>query len=120
VSGSKTDRRSERGRTGEDAALRVYEGRGFALVARNWRCRLGEIDLIAQEGAVVVFAEVRMRSGSGFGGAAESVTAAKRSRLIAAARLYLAGRPQSACRFDVFVVDGTPASVRWIRDAFGE
>lgn len=108
------------GARAEDLCAGLLRAAGLRLIERNWRCRLGEIDLIAQEGAVLVFAEVRMRSGGGFGGAAESVTAAKRARLIAAARLYLAGRPQSACRFDVFVVDGTPASVRWIRDAFGE
>jgi putative endonuclease len=67
-----------------------------------------------------VFAEVRMRSGAAFGGAAESVTAAKRSRLVAAARLYLARRPGASCRFDVFLVEGDPGRVQWIRDAFGE
>jgi putative endonuclease len=61
-----------------------------------------------------------MRSGAGFGGAAESVTQAKRSRLIAAARLYLTRRPASPCRFDVLLVDGQPSRVEWIRDAFGE
>jgi Holliday junction resolvase-like predicted endonuclease len=48
------------------------------------------------------------------------VTAAKRSRLLAAARLYLARRPEVLCRFDVFLVDGVAANVQWIRDAFGE
>jgi putative endonuclease len=61
-----------------------------------------------------------MRSSRGFGGAAESVTAAKRSRLLAAARLYLVRRPQAPCRFDVFLVDGLVSRVEWIRDAFGE
>jgi putative endonuclease len=83
-------------------------------------CGHGEIDLIAEEGGMLVFAEVRMRSGPGFGGAAESVTAAKRARLLAAARLYLMRRPEALCRFDVFLVDGRAASVQWIRDAFGE
>ncbi len=95
-------------------------GAGLRLLERNWRCRLGEIDLIAEEGRTVVFAEVRLRSPGSFGGAAESITAAKRSRLLAAARLYLARRPEAPCRFDVFLIDGSPASVRWIRDAFGE
>ena len=69
---------------------------------------------------MLVFAEVRMRTGPGFGGAGESVTAAKRSRLLAAARLYLARRPEALCRFDVFLVDGAAGQVQWIRDAFGE
>ncbi|HEU4924025.1 MAG TPA: YraN family protein, partial [Burkholderiales bacterium] len=69
---------------------------------------------------MLVFAEVRMRSGPGFGGAGESVTAAKRQRLLAAARLYLTRRPDARCRFDVFLVDGASVHVQWIRDAFGE
>jgi putative endonuclease len=93
---------------------------GLRLVERNWRCRHGEIDLIAEERGTLVFAEVRMRSRSGFGGAGESVTAAKRQRLLAAARLYLSRHPEALCRFDVFLVDGASANVQWIRDAFGE
>jgi putative endonuclease len=75
---------------------------------------------VAEERGMLVFAEVRMRSGPGFGGAGESVTAAKRQRLVAAARLYLARRPDALCRFDVFLVDGAAANVQWIRNAFGE
>ena len=108
------------GARAEDLCAELLRAAGLKLVERNWRCRLGEIDLIAREGTTLVFAEVRMRSGGGFGGAAESVTAAKRARLVAAARLYLAGKTETACRFDVFVVDGAPAQVQWIRDAFGE
>ena len=91
---------------------------GLVLVERNWRCRHGEIDLIAEERGTLVFAEVRMRSGARFGGAGESVTAAKRARLVAAARLYLTRRPETPCRFDVFLVDSR--HIQWIRDAFGE
>jgi putative endonuclease len=108
------------GARAEDLCAGLLQAAGLRVVARNWRCRLGEIDLIAREGATLVFAEVRMRSAAAFGGAAESVTAAKRARLLAAARLYLAGQRETACRFDVFVVDGTPAHVQWIRNAFGE
>ena len=108
------------GMRAEDLCAELLRRAGLVLVERNWRCRLGEIDLIAEESGTLVFAEVRMRSGSGFGGAAESVTAAKRARLIAAARLYLTRQPESPCRFDVFLVDGTGPRVQWIRDAFGE
>src|SRR3954466_349092 len=112
---------NEAGMRAEDLCANVLRRAGLILVERNWRCRHGEIDLIAEEGDTLVFAEVRMRSGPGnFGGAAESVTAAKRARLIAAARLYLTRRPESACRFDVFLVDGPASRVQWIRDAFGE
>jgi putative endonuclease len=108
------------GARAEDLCAGLMRAAGLVLVARNWRCRLGEIDLIAEDGGMLVFAEVRMRSGPGFGGAGESVTAAKRARLIAAARLYLSRRAETPCRFDVFLVDGVNAQVQWIRDAFGE
>ncbi len=113
------------GARAEDLCANLLRAAGLLLIERNWRCRHGEIDLIAEERGMLVFAEVRMRSGPGFGGAAESVTAAKRQRLIAAARLYLARCPearrsQPPCRFDVFLVDGARANVQWIRDAFGE
>lgn len=108
------------GARAEDLCAELLRRSGLVLIERNWRCRHGEIDLIAEERGTVVFAEVRMRTGGSFGGAAESVTAAKRSRLLAAARLYLARRPQSPCRFDVLLVDGPGSRVEWIRDAFGE
>jgi putative endonuclease len=108
------------GARAEELCARVLEGAGLRLLARNWRCRHGEIDLIADEGGTLVFAEVRMRSAAAFGGAAESVTARKRERLLAAARLYLSGRREAPTRFDVFLVDGAAGRVEWIRDAFGE
>lgn len=108
------------GARAEELCAGLLRAAGMRVIERNWRCRHGEIDLIAEEGRTLVFAEVRMRSRAGFGGAAESITAAKQSRLLAAARLYLMRRPNASCRFDVFLVEGTPASVRWIRDAFGE
>jgi putative endonuclease len=108
------------GARAEDLCAGLLRAAGLRIVERNWRCRLGEIDLIAEDRGMLVFAEVRMRTGPGFGGAGESITAAKRARLIAAARLYLTRRPESPCRFDVFLVDGVTANVQWIRDAFGE
>jgi putative endonuclease len=108
------------GARAEDLCAQLLEGAGLRVLARNWRCRHGEIDLIAEEGGTLVFAEVRMRSSAGFGGAAESITAAKRSRLLAAARLYLSLRREVPARFDVFLIDGATARVQWIRDAFGE
>src|SRR5690349_10221975 len=108
------------GARAEDLCAELLRAAGLTLLERNWRCRLGEIDLIAEERGMLVFAEVRMRSPGLFGGAAESVTAAKRARLIAAARLYLTRRPDANCRFDVFLVEGEPRHVQWIRNAFGE
>ena len=108
------------GARAEDLCAELLRASGMRLLERNWRCRHGEIDLIAEEEGTVVFAEVRQRSSTAFGGAAESITSAKRGRLLAAARLYLSGRPEAHCRFDVFLVEGEPRQVRWIRDAFGE
>jgi putative endonuclease len=108
------------GARAEDLCAKLLRGSGLRLLERNWRCRHGEIDLIAEERGILVFAEVRMRSGASFGGAAESVTRAKRERLLAAARLYLARRPEAPCRFDVFLVGADASQVQWIRNAFGE
>ena len=94
--------------------------RGLVIVARNFRTRRGEIDLIARDGTTLVFVEVRMRRSAAFGGAAASITAAKRSRLIAAAGAYLARLPREpACRFDAVLIDGAaPPRIEWQRDAF--
>jgi putative endonuclease len=104
----------------EDLALAYLQQQGLRLRARNYTCRLGEIDLVLEDGATVVFVEVRQRSHRTFGGAAESITARKRSRLIATARHFLARqRSLPPCRFDAVLVDGD-GNVEWIRDAFGE
>jgi putative endonuclease len=108
------------GAQAEDRALRFLLEQGLKLEQRNYTCRLGEIDLILLEGKTVVFVEVRMRSSRSFGGAAESITARKRGRLIAAARHYLSHQLITpACRFDAVLIehDGAP---EWIKDALGE
>jgi len=105
------------GDAGEDRAARFLESRGMTIVARNYRTRLGEIDLIARDGGVLVFVEVRLRADDRFGGAAASIGPAKQRRLAAAASAYLArlGRPPP-CRFDVVTLEaGEPA---WLRGAF--
>jgi putative endonuclease len=111
---------NEAGARAEDVCAGMLRAAGLRVLERNWRCRLGEIDLIAEEGGVLVFAEVRMRRAWAFGGAGESVTAGKRARIMAAARLYLSRRRETQCRFDVFLVDGPAGDVKWIRNAFGE
>ena len=112
-------KRSELGVRAEALCAELLRRAGLRVLARNWRCRHGEIDLVAEEGGTLVFAEVRLRSGERFGGAAESVTAAKQARLVAAARLYLMRRPQADCRFDVLLLDSLESGrIRWIRNAF--
>jgi putative endonuclease len=109
------------GQRAEQLCADLLRRAGLRILARNWRCRMGEIDLVAEEAGTLVFAEVRLRRDARYGGAAESLTAAKRARLIAAARLYLAGRAPAPCRFDVLLLDSLEAArVHWIRDAFGE
>jgi putative endonuclease len=108
------------GARAEERCAELLRQAGLLLVERNWRCRLGEIDLIAEDRGVLVFAEVRMRRAFAFGGAGESVTAAKRARIMAAAGLYLSRRGEVQCRFDVFLVDGPAGDIKWIRDAFGQ
>lgn len=105
------------GGEGEEQAARFLAGQGLELVARNYRTRLGEIDLIAREGTTLVFVEVRLRSGARFGGAVESITARKRARIAVAARQYLMRfRRVPPCRFDVVCIEGDEPT--WIRGAF--
>ena len=108
-----------RGLAAEEAAARFLEAKGLAIVARNYRTRFGEVDLVAREGATLVFVEVRRRSWRAWGGAAASVDGRKQSRLVAAARHYLARLgAEPACRFDVVTWDGESAEPAWIRGAF--
>lgn len=110
-----------RGNRAEALAADYLQVRGLRLIVRNYSCRLGEIDLILADGPVLVFAEVRLRRSADYGGAAASVTAAKRQRILRAARHYLSGRPERPCRFDVILLDALdPDRIEWIKDAFGE
>lgn len=110
---------SQLGETFETRAQALLERRGWRLVSRNYRCRGGEIDLIMRDrDGVLVFVEVRARRRADFGGALQSITAAKRRRLILAARHYLLRRPAGRCRFDVIAFEGWPPVVRWLPDAF--
>jgi len=112
---------NRRGEPAEDLAAAFLERRGLTILQRNYRCRFGEIDIVARSGAQLVFVEVRARRSEAFGGAAGSITAAKRRRLVATARHYLAThRVDRACRFDVMLVRGTGQQVEWLTDAFGE
>ncbi len=114
--------RSSFGRAGEDAAAALYARRGFRIVARNWRCGLGELDLIVEREGVFVFCEVKARRGDGFGGGYEAVTALKQRKLRQLAEVFVATAhvPHENLRFDVASVRvgrrGT--SVELFEDAF--
>jgi putative endonuclease len=117
------DGRSATGRSAEDLAVSLLEGRGYRIVARNWRRPEGEIDVVAEHAGVCVFVEVRTRTGEEFGHPLESVNARKRGRIVRAARLYLDAEPTNAAgfRFDVVGVtflEGREPEVLHIEDAF--
>jgi putative endonuclease len=94
--------RQELGRDGEDAAVGYLTQRGMQVVERNWRCRHGEIDIIAREGAVLVFCEVKTRRGTGYGVPLSAITAAKlaRMRLLAVLWLKATGGHRGPIRID--------------------
>lgn len=108
---------TDAGREAENLAATFLQGQGLRLVARNYRCRMGEIDLIMEQDGTLVFVEVRMRRSAGFGGAAASITAHKQRKLIHAAQHYLQQQTrQPPCRFDALLLDGD--TIEWIKDAF--
>jgi putative endonuclease len=116
-----TSQAKARGNLAEALVADYLQVRGLRLIERNYNCRLGEIDLILADGPTLVFAEVRLRRNLDYGGAAASITAAKRQRILRAARHYLSGRPEAPCRFDVILLDALdPDRIEWIKDAFGE
>ncbi len=98
-----THARRALGMSGEDLATAWYEANGYQLVARNWRCRQGELDLVVRRGRTVVFCEVKTRTSAAFGAPVEAVTRTKQLRLRALAASWLAESPVAAgeIRFDV-------------------
>jgi putative endonuclease len=103
-----TAARKALGAFGEDKAAAWYEANGYRVVARNWRCRDGELDIVARRGSTVVFCEVKTRASAAFGVPAEAVTAAKQRKLRALAVLWLraTGTRAGDLRFDVACVLG--------------
>jgi putative endonuclease len=116
------DERTQRGCAGEDAAQRVYERRGYFVVARNWRCALGELDLVLLRRGLLVFCEVKTRSGPAFGGGYEAVSWSKRRKIRTLAEVYIGqhGFAHAEVRFDVASVwlSGGRPDVEVFEDAF--
>ena len=110
------------GQAGEDAACAYLRGCGFAILHRNFRCRSGEVDVVAKDGDTVVFVEVKERHGASHGEGHEAVTFGKRRRLVRAATIYAAARglSESPVRFDVVSIDhdGGTRRIRHDRGAF--
>ena len=117
-----TMQRQALGKLGEDLAVAELERRGYAILARRYRTRQGEIDIVARDGETIVFVEVKAKETAEFGTAAEAVTVRKQRRVVSMAVDYLArnhliGKP---CRFDVVAIDGAgeAAVVTVYRGAF--
>ena len=110
------------GALGEDAAAAWYSAAGYEIVARNWRVRAGEIDIVARRGRVLVVCEVKTRTSTAFGLPVEAITRTKQMRLRKLAGLFLAAEPQPGCgvRFDVASVmpSGSGPKVEILEGAF--
>jgi len=106
---------------GEDLAVRFLINKGFRIIERNFRCRMGEIDIVARDGNYLVFVEVRTRSRSKYGLALESITRAKIKKLRQLASFYLVRHPQDRLfiRFDVVAVNwAQDTEITHIENAF--
>lgn len=109
-----------RGSEAERFAAAYLQGKGLHLLQQNFRCRMGEIDLVMRDAEVLVFVEVRLRSRQEFGGAGASIGAVKQQRLIKAAQHYLMQYSVvPPCRFDAVLLTALDEqSVQWVKNAF--
>jgi len=119
-------RATSAGQAAEDWAVRFLCKQGLAILTRNFRCRQGEVDIIARSSELLVFVEVRLRNHTGYASGLESVDYRKQKRLVKAASLYLHqhfGSVPPPCRFDVVSLVAKPDNsqsynVHWVQDAF--
>jgi putative endonuclease len=111
--------RQKRGTWAELRALQHMQAGGLLLLIQNYRCKTGEIDIIGWEDNILVFAEVRYRTSSQFGAAADTVGFRKQRKTVRAAQRFLQQNPHlnAPCRFDVLALDNNN-SINWIRDAY--
>lgn len=113
--------RQRLGEQTEELAAQALRRAGFVILERNYRCRGGELDIVARRGAILVIAEVRLRSSNAYGGAAASITSAKRRRILRAARHLLLRRSRLAAlsvRFDALLASSPTGPIEWIEAAF--
>ena len=114
---------NNKGFDAEKLAVTYLANLGLKLVARNYHCRFGELDLIMKEANTLVFIEVRLRSNAKFGSAGASITPQKQQKLIAVAQHFLQQHGQAhgnpACRFDAILMDKADLQhIEWVRNAF--
>jgi putative endonuclease len=105
----------------ESCAAEYLKAQGYEIVERNFRCRTGEIDIIAREGEYLCFVEVKYRAGAGCGSPLEAVNYHKRQKILGVAKYYMMchGLPtDTACRMDVVAIEGREITL--LRNAFGE
>jgi putative endonuclease len=118
------DVRMQRGAAAEDLAAQYLQVRGLKILARNMRCKAGELDLVCLDGEVLAIVEVRQRGSAEFGGALSSVTWTKQRKILRAAQFFLRREKQwrnLALRFDVLAIEGLPDGahrIDWVKDAF--
>ena len=119
-----TDSRLQRGTASEQLAVEYLHARGLVVLARNVRCKAGELDLVCLDGGVLAIVEVRQRAKHDFGGALASVTWRKQRKIIRATQFFLRRQARwrsHVMRFDVLAVEGVPEGAHrivWIKDAF--
>lgn len=119
MNGNGGGNRRKTGAEYEAAAAAWLETKGYRILERNYRTRLGEIDLIAEEGATLCFIEVKYRSGTGYGMPAEAVTPHKQQKILAVSRHYLTdhGCWERSIRYDVVEILG--GRIRVLKNSFG-
>jgi len=101
------NRGEQLGQAGEDIACQYLREQGYLIIDRNWRCRFGEIDIIARDGIDLAFVEVKNRSRAGYGGPIGALTRQKKDRIITAARMYLSQTESDLpVRFDLVAIQG--------------
>ena len=118
-----TEKRLKLGREGEDAAEAYLKKKGYRIIEKNFRCKLGEIDIIAEQGGVVVFIEVKARAGHQYGHPFNAVTPSKQRKIIQVAQSFLAKHRllEKPTRFDVVGLTADPESafkVELLENAF--
>lgn len=118
--------RAERGAAAEQLGAQYLKVRGLKILARNLRCKAGELDLVCLDDGVLAIVEIRQRENLEYGGALGSVTRAKQRKIIRAAKYFLEREKQwrnFAMRFDVLAIEGLPDGahrIEWVKDAFRE
>ncbi len=121
VPDEKGESRVALGRRGEDLAVEHLRRQGLVILERNWRCREGELDILATDGRTLVVCEVKTRSGRGYGIPTEAVTQDKRNRIRRLTLRWLASRRVAWCplRFDVIAIECSPKEPPRLRHVVG-